>query len=275
MSYARYGRDDGLPAFYFHGLPGSRREGALLHRACMDTGVQLIAPDRPGYGLSSSATGARMRDWPAQIAELADRLGFARFHVFAVSGGGPYALACAASLPGRVRGTGICCGLGELADPVLRAGMRAHARFGFWLAGHNAFWLRHSYGAVTAIAARYMPRSAVAVMAAASVPADRAVLRQPPIRDLFAANLHEAFRQGAAGGVADMCAAILPWPFDPTGIRSLHLWHGCADRVVPWQHSEALARRVPAARLRYLDDEAHFSLPIHYARTVVETVLAD
>ena len=60
LGYACYGQDVGIPAFYFHGLPGSRREGGLLHQACFDAGVQLIAPDRPGYGE------CLLSDWSAE-----------------------------------------------------------------------------------------------------------------------------------------------------------------------------------------------------------------
>lgn len=272
LGYAVYGRDGGTPAFYFHGLPGSRREGETFHQACLEAGVQLIAPDRPGYGLSAPMPGSRLLQWPRCIEQLADHLGLERFYLFAVSGGAAYALACASLLSERVRGTGICCGLGEVSHVELRARMAPQARLGFWLAERNAAWLRYSYGPVTLVAARHMPRFSIEVMARLNRQPDRSVLRQPEIKALFAANLREAFRQGSAGGVADMCAAVAPWPFDPAGIRSLQLWHGRRDGVVPWQHSERLARRIPAARLTYLDSEGHFSLPLRYAGTVVHAV---
>ena len=99
------------------------------------------------------------------------------------------------------------------------------------------------------------------------------MLGQSEIQRNLADNLHEAFRQGATGGVADMCAAVRPWPFDPAPIRCLQLWHGDLDRVVPLAHSHWLATRVPRAKLYPVKGEAHFSLPIRYAGTVVQSLL--
>jgi pimeloyl-ACP methyl ester carboxylesterase len=274
LGYARYGSEGGIPAFYFHGLPGSRREGEMFHRACLDAGVQLIAPDRPGYGLSAPIFGSRFLRWPQLVAQLADHLGFERFHLLAISGGAPYALACASLLPERVRGTGICCGLGEVYQVELRARMAPQARLGFWLAGRGAAWLKYSYGPVTVIGARHMPELAIEIMARLNGGADRSVLRQPEIKALFAANLREAFRQGSVGGVADMCAAVAPWPFDPSAIPVLQLWHGRRDGVVPWQHSERLARRVPSAHVEYVEGEGHFSLPVRHAGKIVKALVS-
>ena len=272
LGYARYGRDDGIPAFYFHGLPGSRREGQIFHEACLRAGVQLIAPDRPGYGLSDPVSGSRLLRWPQLIGQLADHLAFEAFNLFAISGGAPYALACATLLPERVRSTGICCGLGEVSHRELRTGMAPQARLGFWLAEHSAVGLDLSYGTVTRLAARHLPELSIRIMARLNGEPDRSVLRQPDVNRLVAASLHEAFRQGSAGGLADMCTAVQPWPFDPSGISSLQLWHGRRDAVVPWAHSERLARRVPAARLHYMEGEGHFSLPVRYAAAVVDAV---
>lgn len=274
LGYARYGCDGAIPAFYFHGLPGSRREGKIFHEACLRAGVQLIAPDRPGYGLSDPVPGPRLLRWPQLIGQLADHLAFERFYLFAISGGAPYALACATLLPDRVCGTGICCGLGEVSRLELRAGMAPQARLGFWLAERSAVGLDLSYGTVTRLAARHLPELSIRIMARLNGEPDRSVLRQSDIKRLFAASLHEAFRQGSAGGLADLCTAVLPWPFNPSGIASLLLWHGRRDAVVPWQHSARLARCVPAARLHSIDGEGHFSLPVRYAAAVVGAVIS-
>lgn len=274
LSYARYGRRGGVPAFYFHGLPGSRREGELLHEACLASGVDLIAPDRPGFGCSDAMQGERVAQWPAVIEQLASHLGMSAFYLFAVSGGAPYALSVASRLPSQVNGTAICCGMAEVARAQVRAEMRFNARLGFWLARRGAAWLNNTYGRVLTPAARWLPGWCVDAIGWLDGPEDRAVLRRSDMRRLFAANLREAFRQGAAGGVADMCAANRPWPFDLKRIGRLHLWHGLADRVVPPAHSRWLAAAVPEARLELVEGEGHFSLPINHAGGVVDALLA-
>lgn len=273
LAYAVYGRPGGIPAFYFHGLPGSRREGALLHAACLEAGVRLVAPERPGYGLSAAVSGSRLEDWPERIDALADALGLGRFHLIAASGGAPHALACASALSTRVRGTTICCGLGDLTRPGLAAAMQLNARLALWLVRRGPAWLERTYGPVVTRLVRRAPRLAVAIQGWIDGPADRAVLRRPEIRALFADSLGEAFRQGAAGAVADLAAAVRPWPFALDGIRDLQLWHGLADRVVPPLHSEWLKRAVPQARLTWVPGEGHFSLPIRHAGEVVRALV--
>lgn len=273
LGYAVYGRPDGIPALYFHGLPGSRREGALLHAACCDAGVRVIAPERPGYGLSAPTPGPRLDAWPKRVAALADALGIGSFYLIAVSGGAPYALVCASRLSDRVMATAICCGLGDLTRPGLAAAMQFNARLALWLVRRGPAWLYWTYGPLVTQAVRRTPRLAVAIQGWIDGPADRAVLRRPAIRELFAASLGEAFRQGAGGAVADLAAAQQSWPFTLEGIRNLQLWHGLADRVVPPLHSDWLAQAAPAARLTRVPGEGHFSLPVRHVREVVRALV--
>ena len=80
------------PIMFFHGFPGSRlRASSIGHEAAARAGVRVIAPDRPGMGLSTFQPGRRIVDWPGDVAALADALGLPTFAVAGVSGGGPYA----------------------------------------------------------------------------------------------------------------------------------------------------------------------------------------
>src|SRR5512141_2763064 len=52
LGYAEYGDPAGAPVFYFHGWPSSRLEGRAAHAPALNLGLRLVAPERPGYGLS-------------------------------------------------------------------------------------------------------------------------------------------------------------------------------------------------------------------------------
>ena len=52
LGYAEFGDPRGKPVLFFHGYPGSRWDGAETGQAAERVGVRLIAPDRPGMGLS-------------------------------------------------------------------------------------------------------------------------------------------------------------------------------------------------------------------------------
>jgi pimeloyl-ACP methyl ester carboxylesterase len=107
LGYAVYGDPGGAPVWVFHGTPGSRVGGRLLAAAATERGVRVIAPDRPGHGLSTFRTGRRIGDWPADVAALAGALDLGQFGVVGLSGCGPYALACAAAIPDRLSGTAL------------------------------------------------------------------------------------------------------------------------------------------------------------------------
>jgi pimeloyl-ACP methyl ester carboxylesterase len=274
LGYALYGQEGGMPALYFHGLPGSRREGELLHQACLGAGVFLIAPDRPGYGLSEMVDGSRLGNWPNAIAQLLDYLAIDYCYLFAASGGAPYALACASVLYDRVIGTGICCGLGEVAKVELRRDMSAFARLSFWLAQRQPGWLQYSYGVVIPAAAKMMPYLSLSLLAWLLGDPDASVLRESKVKIILAGNLREAFRQGSRGGIADIHASIEPWPFDLKPIRNIQLWHGVDDSVVPIAHSHWMLLNIPTADLQCIEGEGHFSLPVRHAGQIINSLVS-
>lgn len=87
---------------YFHATISSRLEGRLFDTAARQRGVRVVALDRPGAGRSDPRPGRRLLDWPADVADVADHLGIARFACVGQSAGAAHALACAHALPDRV-----------------------------------------------------------------------------------------------------------------------------------------------------------------------------
>ena len=61
LGYAEFGPPDGFPVFYFHGFPSSRLDWQLVSEDSLlqDLNVRIIAPDRPGYGLSDFLNGRK------------------------------------------------------------------------------------------------------------------------------------------------------------------------------------------------------------------------
>ena len=125
LGYAEYGAPEGMPAFYFHGFPGSRLDYQLVDtgEAAAEANARIVAPDRPGYGLSDFRRGRKILDWPNDVTELADALGIDRFAVLGISGGGPYAAACVLTIPRRLTVTAIVCGMGPSDAPGMKDGV--------------------------------------------------------------------------------------------------------------------------------------------------------
>ena len=105
LSYREYGRSvDGPLVFYFHGTPGSRLELSLCDAESCDSDLRVVAVDRPGMGCSSYQANRCITDWPCDIEQLAAALGHADrpFGIIGLSGGAPYAAACAYQIPHRL-----------------------------------------------------------------------------------------------------------------------------------------------------------------------------
>jgi pimeloyl-ACP methyl ester carboxylesterase len=117
LAYAEFGEPSGKTLFYFHGGADCRLEARLLTKQAKQAGIRLIGVDRPGMGLSSFKAGRRLLDWPNDVVELADNLLIDRFAVLGVSGGGPYALACAHKIPDHLTACGIIAGEGPYTNP--------------------------------------------------------------------------------------------------------------------------------------------------------------
>lgn len=94
-----YGPEDGIPVISHNGSPSTRWKRPNIVSAIERAGVRMLVHDRPGYGGLSRQVGRRIADAAGDVRMLADALGWERFAVHGHSGGGPYALACAALLP--------------------------------------------------------------------------------------------------------------------------------------------------------------------------------
>ncbi|EWY37257.1 alpha/beta hydrolase [Skermanella stibiiresistens SB22] len=236
------------------------------------TGVRLVALDRPGYGLSDPKPGRTLADWPADAAAAADALGIGRFTVAGVSGGAPYAAACAAMLADRVAGLVLISGV---APPDMG-----------WEAGGAAekLMILDRLPGSAALAAALGRRLVLGVRSASLL---RALLRFGGLPEadkrVLAGDLgihvldsfREALRNGPQGALDDARNYARPWDF---AVEDIHaptiIWHGTADSEVPVAAAEVYARLIPHARMCVKEGEGHFSLVVQYNRNIIASFFA-
>jgi pimeloyl-ACP methyl ester carboxylesterase len=275
FGFALYGAPRGKPIFYFHGFPGSRLEARFAHDLGLAHEARIIAVDRPGYGLSGFMPGRTIRDWPRDVLRLADALGIDRFRVMAVSGGGPYALACAHGIPERIKGVGIACGLGPVDSPEDSQGMVFLNRLGLHL-GKKAPWTVRGLFALVAVGLSCFPGAVVDFIAAHLPKPDRQTLRLPAVRKLLADSFRESVRAGPGGPTHDIVLYSRPWGFDLREIkRRVHLWYGEKDTIVPPAMGRYMSQRIPGTRLTLYPEEGHFSLVVSRLRELVENLIEE
>lgn len=263
LGYAEYGDPAGAPLFFFHGTPGSRLAGRAGAEAAAQGGVRLVAPDRPGFGLSDFQPGRRLVDWPGDVVALADALDIDRFAVAGVSGGGPCAAACAWKIPERLTAVGLISGVGPVEEPAATEGMSRNNRLIFGL-GRRAPWLLRPPMAAMGWLARRSPQRMLDQMLSDVPEADRRIVERDDVRAIFADDLPEAFRQGARGAAYEFALYTRPWgvPLEQIGI-AVHLWQGEADVNVPPSMGRYLAATIPDCRARFIPGAGHFWLFDH------------
>lgn len=270
LAYVERGDPDGSPVLHHHGMPGSRLQHEADDALYRSQGVRLITPDRPGYGLSDARPDARLTDWPEDVADLMDHLGVHRFGVTALSGGGIYALACAAGLPDQVSDVAVTgCPAPMQIEGAFR-GMRFMTRAGVYLGAHALWMIKAGAWAVGRFAENH-PRFVYERFNQDVPPADRRWMSTPSFEGGAIEDLREALRNGPRGYVKDIELLATPWGFDPQAIRvPVQLWHGDADAVIPLAHSRHLASRIPGAVLHVCPGEGHLLLWGHLEEVLLE-----
>jgi pimeloyl-ACP methyl ester carboxylesterase len=256
------GDPKGKPVFSLHGTPGGR----LLYEKHVEDaqrrGLRLIGYDRPGYGGSTRNPGRRVVDAAADVKAIADDLGFDRFALWGLSGGGPHALAVAAKLNGRA------VAVASLASP---APWDADGLDPFEGMGEANVEDAKLFLSDRAASEKKLRADADGLKQANADEVRQFLLTL--LSDVDKVALTEqlnAFlrRQGqdgltptADGWFDDGVAGFEPWGFDLSEVRvPLQYWHGAHDKFVPFSHGQWLAAHLPRAEIHLEPNEGHLSL---------------
>jgi pimeloyl-ACP methyl ester carboxylesterase len=260
LGYSELGPVDGRPILFFHGFGTTRVICPPDERPVIAHGLRLIAVDRPGIGLSAPMPGRRLLDWPADVEQLADRLGLDRFSVVGWSGGGPYALACGYALPDRVATVGLVSSPAPLTGTDEKGYLRRFDKSAVRAADRAPWLVRlalwHWGRGQRRDATRFFEKSF-----AEMCEADQEILSEPELRGRMIANSAELYRQGGRGMYDEGLVLARPWGFDLDQVQvPVHVWHGALDDTVPLGMADYLARSLPTARVSIHEDEGHHLL---------------
>ena len=264
LRYATYGRPDGTPVLFLHGTPGSHRLGGLLDEHARERGIRLLAPDRPGYGASTSWSERPIRDADRYVRAVLDDADVQRTGLVAFSGGAPHALATAERCPDLVSRVDVVAG----ATPPRVTGPRPLTqRLLARLATRTPRLLDGLFRGQARLAERLDPSFVVAQYTAdaADDPLPEEVART------VEADFVEAVAGGATGAVADLRASATDWGIDYESIDvDVTLWHGTADTNVPIASARAFERRCPAATLEAVEGADHLRTLLRTAPRVLD-----
>lgn len=239
-----------------------------------ERGLRHITYSRPGYGSSSRHVGRTVASCVADVAAVADALGYDRFYSVGGSGGGPHSIACAVLSAERV----IAAAAIASPAPLDAEGLE-------WTAGMG----KENVDEVAAVRAgdrelaEYLEQQAQQMLGASGdeiiaalgdlvSDADRRAMTGA-LGEFITREAAHSLSSGVWGWFDDDRAILGDWGFDYCALGApLHLWHGAQDRFVPIAHGEWLARHVQAeTHLR--SDDGHLSLSLGSYGEILDALL--
>ncbi len=257
LSFYDLGDRSGEPVLLFHGTPQAAIGWSFADGPARELGVRALALDRPGIGASTLQPRRTLLSYPRDVTDFAAALGLERFAVLGWSAGGPYALACAAAIPGSLSAVGSVAGACPLDWPGAMGDLNPQDRRIVKL-GRRSPAAARAVLAVSALAARHAPGLTQSWTAKQLSAAERRTLDRHRGELADMRFFLDAFEQGARGVAEDYRIYGEPWGFDPAEIAiPVVLWNGDEDSLVPLRHAELLHERIPGSRLEVVEGAGH------------------
>jgi pimeloyl-ACP methyl ester carboxylesterase len=261
LGYAEFGDPSGPVVLWFHGTPGGRRQFPIVgRRAAEKLGLRVVLVERAGAGLSDAHRYEQIGDWAHDMAHVADLLGADKLGVVGLSGGGPYALACAGmpALRERVVAVAVLGGVTPAVGPdATCSGAIALARR--MSAVTSA--LRRPFAAVTAaMLTPVIPLAHLAYsgLAAAMPDGDKRVFANPEIEAMFIDDIVHAAAGRFQALLDDARLFGLDWGFRLADVKvPVKWWHGDADSIISLADAQAAAEHLPDVDLLLMPEESH------------------
>jgi len=253
----RLGFDDlgtaaGRPVIYMHGGTTSRMTARLAAADAAELGIRLIAPDRPGIGLSDPQPGRTLSDWADDVHALAVTLGLDQYGVLGVSEGTPYALACGSAHPKHVVGVSIAGPIAALRNPRITRAIHPPVRLMVGLAVYTPRLLRLAFAAMHADV-RHRGLQAVAGMRRAFPPADQDLFADSARLEMRLDDLRNTFAWGARWPAYDFVLAAREWGFQLDAIHCpVWIFQGDGDTIHTLGMARHLVECIPGAKLTVL-----------------------
>lgn len=248
LSYAEYGKPDGIPVVLMHGTPGSRHASEIDIACANETGARLIVPERPGYGLSDLKAAESVSEWVDDLIELVDALKIDRFGVVAASGGTPFMLASAIKLADRITR---CVLIGAIApygvlEPPAETPHTRESLVGFFQP--MAETVRQGREAILQLFKSNFSHAP-----------DLEAFAHPAVGKWAGDMMLEAFRAGSGGAIQDWYVLTRTWDVDPGLVRvPVHLLQGDLDNL---EAARYLQQHIPGSELTILPGLGHMLKP--------------
>ena len=275
LGFAEFGDLNGKPLFHFHGHPGSRYEVLLHGDKPTILGLHVIAPERPGVGLSDFQPRRKLLEWPDDIVELADHLGIDKFIVEGISGGGPYAAACAYKIPHRLESCAIIGGMGPIK--MRKKEMMRSNRIGLFIARWFPFLVKSMVKkTMNKLSEPEKAKDFMKKIFETMAEPDKKLVEDSNLLDIFTREFQEAFRSGPGGVTYEEKIYAKSWGFKLSDISpdlQVYLWHGGLDVNVPISMGREMCKLIPKCKGHFYPEEVHISFVYKHFEEIAKIIL--
>ncbi len=271
LTFLEFGQTLGEPVLFFHGWPGSAKQGVFLDQVANELGLRVIAINRPGICGSRFIPDRNLRNWPEQIEQLAKELKLEKYSIIAVSGGGPYALACAVHDSPLLDKILIVCGaplMDLVSSPVkllwvyrLLIGIfRISPKFLSALVDLVGFtWPLKFHLIFFKLISLTLPKK------------DQEVLRNPKVFKVMLESMEDQIIAGGKVLLTDAQIYLDNPKFKLSDIkRKITWWHGKMDQNIPVEYAREYQKQIPNFDLNETDEDGHFSIAIMELNRIVK-----
>lgn len=265
IGITEFGDPNGAPVLYFHGFPGSRYDGNLFefNNIGIASNTRIIGIDRPGIGISEFQPDRSLLDWPKIVLAIADNLNLKKFSILGISGGGPYALACAYAIPERLHSVSIICSMGPFnyRESLIGKAMLIPKQIGL---------IRRLIALGLKAGAMKSPDKLKEKIKKTLPAADIKYLSQPNKMSLLIDIFNDCFSQGLKGYLYEAKLYRRKWGFNISEINTnVYLWHGTSDNNVNIELAKRIASEIPNCKSTFIENEGHFSIAGKYLEKIL------
>lgn len=262
LGYADLGASNGTPVIMLHPSTGSRLQQHPDENILFDSKVRVIAPDRPGFGLSDHNPHMSLANYGEDLRELVSQLNIKKFILVGYCGGAPYALMAAAQLGNLVTHTVLISPVTPYRMIDLFHGVKSSNK----LLARIALNCPSALHPLLNLMARNLlnePDKYFDQIYPHLCESDAAALSEPEVTDNILLSLREAMRQGTAAFTNDLRLLSQDWHTDLSSIsQKISIWHGTLDQHVPIDLVRELQGLLSNSELYEVEDQGH--LLIYY-----------
>ena len=267
ISFSVYGNENGFPILFCHGVNGTRVQAMRFAETANDLNLQIITPDRPGYGESTPVEIRDYLEWAEEIAEFLDMQGIEKLGLMGVSAGANYALACVYKFPNRFRKAVMVSATSgaflyrtgpekKLAEIVL-----SHPR------------LLNIYMGLVDKANDKTKEMKFNLQKFGLSDSDVELFDNLDIPELIDMSEREAYINGPDAPASDVLRMLKDIDFDSKSIKKqITFWYGAQDKIVPLETMAFIEKIVPNYKLVIKSDAGHLLIFQHLKEILSEFV---